>query len=64
MEYSFTLTRQQYIDILKEVHRTNVLRSDDEKPLLDLLHNLFILQYPNGESWYGVNPVVLKLIGV
>ncbi len=64
MEYSFSLTRQQYIDILKEVHRTNVLRSDDEKPLLDLLHNLFILQYPNGESWYGVNPVVHKLIGV
>jgi hypothetical protein len=64
MEYSFTLTRQEYIDILRQVHETKLLRSDDEKPLLDLLHNLFILQYPNGPGWYGVNPIVHKLIGV
>ena len=64
MEYSFTLTRQDYIDILKRVHQTKELRNDDEKPLLLLLHNLFILQYPNGPSWYGVNPIVHKLIGV
>jgi len=64
MEYSFTLTRQEYIDILKQVHKTKVLRYNDEKPLLDLLHNLFILQYPNGPGWYGVNPIVHKLIGV
>lgn len=64
MEYSFTLTRQEYIEILKNVHQTNLLRHDDEKPLLDLLHNLFILQYPNGPGWYGVNPIVYKLIGV
>jgi len=63
MEYSFTLTRQEYIDILKQVHKSKVLRSNDEKPLLDLLHNLFILQYPNGPGWYGVNPIVHKLIG-
>jgi len=64
MEYSFSLTRQEYIDILKHVHKTKLLRSDDEKPLLDLLHNLFILQYPNGPGWYGVNPIVHELIGV
>ena len=64
MEYSFTLTREEYIKILRQVYETKVLRYDDEKPLLDLLHNLFILQYPNGPGWYGVNPIVHKLIGV
>ena len=63
-EYSFSLTREDYIDILKQVHGRAVLRYADEKPLLDLLHNLFILQYPNGPGWYGVNPIVHKLIGV
>jgi hypothetical protein len=64
MEYSFSLTRQEYIDILRQVHETKLLRYDREEPLLDLLHNLFILQYPNGPGWYGVNPIVHKLIGV
>jgi hypothetical protein len=64
MEYSFSLTRQEYIDILRQVHETKLLRYKDEKPLLDLLHNLFILQYPNMPGWYGVNPIVHKLIGV
>jgi hypothetical protein len=64
MEYSFSLTRQEYIDILNRVHETKLLRYTDEKPLLDLLHNLFILQYPNMPGWYGVNPIVHELIGV
>ena len=64
MEYSFSLTRDEYITILQNVHKSKELRHDDEKPLLDLLHNLFILQYPNGAGWYGVNPIVHKLIGV
>ena len=64
MEYSFSLTREDYIDILRRVHESKELRYPDEKPLLELLHNLFILQYPNGAGWYGVNPIVHKLIGV
>ena len=62
--YSFSLTRQDYIDILRRVQETHKLIYPDEKPLLDLLHNLFILQYPNGPGWYGVNPIVHQLIGV
>ncbi|MGO8787176.1 MAG: hypothetical protein ACLQVL_07305 [Terriglobia bacterium] len=64
MEYSYSLTRDEYIDILRKVHDSKELRYPNEKPLLDLLHNLFILQYPNGPGWYGVNPIVHKLIGV
>lgn len=63
-EYSNSLTRQELIDILRQVHKTQELRSNDEKPMLDLLHNLMILKYPNGPGWYGVNPIVKKLIGV
>ena len=63
-EYSFSLTREDYIQILTSVHETKKLIASNDKPLLDLLHNLFILQYPNGPGWYGVNPIVHKLIGV
>ncbi len=63
-EYSYGLTRQEYIEILKQVYTSKRLVYPDEKPLLHLLHNLYILQYPNGPGWYGVNPVVHKLIGV
>jgi len=63
-EYSNQLTRQESVEILKEVHKTRQLRSKDEKPMLDLMHNLMILQYPNGPGWYEVNPIVRQLIGV
>ena len=32
--------------------------------MLDLMHNLMILQYPNDPGWYEVNPIVRQLIGV
>ena len=57
MEYSFSLTRDEYIDILRKVHETKELRYPDEKPLLDLLHNLFILQYPNGPGGMELIPL-------
>jgi hypothetical protein len=63
-EYNNQLTRQESIQILLEVHKTQQLRSKDEKPMLDLMHNLMILQYPNGPGWYEVNPIVRQLIGV
>jgi hypothetical protein len=34
MEYSYSLTRDYYIDILRKVHETKQLRYPDEKPLL------------------------------
>ena len=63
-EYNNSLTREELIGILLQVNKTQELRSNDEKPMLDLLHNLLILKYPNGPGWYGVNPIVQKLIGV
>ena len=63
-EYNNQLTRQDSVQILLDVHKTHQLRSQDEKPMLDLLHNLMILHYPNGAGWYEVNPIVRQLIGV
>ena len=63
-EYNFSLTRDEYISILQNVHETKELRYREEEPLLHLLHNLFILEYPNSPGWYEVNPIVHKLIGV
>ena len=61
-EYNYQLTRQESIDILRQVHQTKQLRSNNEKLMLDLLHNLMILQYPNDPGWYEVNPIVRQLI--
>ncbi len=63
-EYSFSLTRDEYVEILRKVHDSKELRYREEQPLLQLLHNLLILEYPNSPGWYEVNPIVLKLIGV
>jgi hypothetical protein len=63
-EYNFSLTRDEYIEILRKVHESKELRYREEEPLLLLLHNLFILEYPNSPGWYEVNPIVHKLIGV
>ena len=63
-EYSFSLTRDEYVEILHKVHESKELRYREEKPLLLLFHNLFILEYPDSPGWYEVNPIVHKLIGV
>ncbi len=62
-EYSYTLTEDEDIEILKRVRATNELRWKNREPLLKLLHQLFILMYSNGENWYGINPIVEALIG-
>lgn len=60
--YDNSLTRQEQIDILRKVHESKKLLWKDEEPMLDLLHNLMILRYPNGPGWYEVNPIVQQLI--
>jgi hypothetical protein len=62
--YSYSLTKQEYVEVLKRVNTTGELRWAKEEPLLELLHGQFILLYPNGPGWYGVNPIVHKLIGI
>lgn len=61
-DYSRSLTREEDVVILRQVAKTKALLYKDEKPLLRLLHTLFILSYPNSPCWYDVNPVVLPLI--
>ncbi len=63
-EYSDSLTRQEQLEILRAVHKSKKLLWNDQIPMLDLMHNLMILKYPNGPGWYEVNPIVRQLIGV
>ena len=48
-------------EILREVMEGKREIGRDEK-LVDLLHNLSLLEYRNGESWCGVNPIVAPLL--
>jgi thiamine monophosphate kinase len=63
-EYSDSLTRPEQLEILRAVHKSKKLLWNDDRPMLDLMHNLMILKYPNGPGWYEVNPIVKQLIGV
>ena len=33
-----------------------------DQDFLDLLHNLYILEYRNDELWFGVHPVVQEIL--
>jgi hypothetical protein len=37
-------------------------RPDDPKQqeFLDLLHNVYVIEYKNTESWYDLHPLVIK----
>jgi hypothetical protein len=60
--YKYSLTKKSDIEILKKVEETKKLIDDRIEDVRGLLHGQFILQYPNGEGWYGVNPIVKNLI--
>lgn len=53
------LSRDQR-EALKKVTETNAIDHTDE--YRDLLHNLSILEYENGNLWHDVNPVVRDLL--
>ena len=52
-----TLTQRE---ALEEVRETKAV--DQTEEYRDLLHNLSILEYENGDTWYDVNPIVRDLL--
>ena len=58
-EFNRMLTLAQR-ELLKKVRDTKAV--DQTEEYRDLLHNLSILEYENGSSWYDVNPVVRGLL--
>ncbi|MEM6428062.1 MAG: hypothetical protein AAF708_02400 [Deinococcota bacterium] len=60
-DFDRQLTQKQR-ELLKLVHNTKDIDSDPDKGYLDLLHNLSVIEYINGDVWYGVSPLVLPLL--
>ena len=58
-EFDRMLTRAQR-EALKKVMQTKTI--DQTEEYRDLLHNLSILEYENGNLWHDVNPIVRDLL--
>jgi hypothetical protein len=71
-EYQRSLRSEHYQQLrqvhadkrVREVHRVSHQREQGppEMDLLELLHNLSILEYANEESWWDVHPIVASLL--
>jgi GTPase SAR1 family protein len=57
--YQAQLSDSDY-EVLLEVYKTKDIKRDDK--LVDLLHNLSVLEYRNGRSWCDLNPVVRSIL--
>ncbi len=53
---------QNSFDILAQVYRENTPKDGMDQTFLDLLHELYILEYRNDDLWFGVNPIVKELL--
>lgn len=57
--YQAQLSDSDY-KVLLEVYKTKDIKRDDQ--LVNLLHNLSVLEYKNGRSWCDLNPVVRSIL--
>jgi energy-coupling factor transporter ATP-binding protein EcfA2 len=53
---------QNSFDILAQVYRDNAPKDGMDQIFLDLLHELYILEYRNDDLWFGINPIVKDLL--
>jgi GTPase SAR1 family protein len=53
---------QNAFDILAQVYQKNAPQDGMDQTFLDLLHELYILEYKNDDLWFGVNPIVKDLL--
>ncbi|MEL6929986.1 MAG: AAA family ATPase [Cyanobacteria bacterium J06600_6] len=49
-------------EILKNTYENFKPEDPKAQEILDLLHGLYILEYRNGELWYDVHPIVVRLL--
>jgi len=54
------ILRKEHYLILDEIHRTKV--AVDGKILLELFHNLSVLEYLNAKRWCDVHPLIVPLL--
>jgi DNA polymerase III delta prime subunit len=48
--------------ILCEVYKNFVPEDTMEPAFLNLLHNLYVLEYENGDIWYDLHPIIVDLL--
>ncbi len=60
-DYSIILGNADYA-LLKEVYENYQPPDPYEQRFLDLLHNVCVIEYRNGNIWYDINPIVLELM--
>ena len=64
-DYRINLTEplgQNRYQILVDVYQNYSPKDGMDQDFLDLLHNLYILEYRNDELWFGVHPVVQEIL--
>lgn len=53
---------QNAFEILAQVYQKNAPQDGADQIFLDLLHELYILEYKNDDLWFGVNPIIKDLL--
>ena len=64
-DYRIDLTEplgQNRYDILVHIYNNYLPKDGMDQDFLDLLHNLYILEYRNDDLWFGVHPVVQEIL--
>lgn len=46
--------------ILKTVYEYDVPEDPKQQEFLDLLHTIYVVEYRNGSSWYGLHPLIAE----
>lgn len=49
-------------DLLKVIYEDNEPQNAEDQRFLDLLHELYILEYRNAQLWYDLHPIVTDLL--
>ncbi|PKP59055.1 MAG: hypothetical protein CVT89_01720 [Candidatus Altiarchaeales archaeon HGW-Altiarchaeales-2] len=54
------MLKKEHYRVLEEIHKTK--RADDGEIVLELFHNLSVLEYLNDERWCDVHPLIIPLL--
>ncbi|MGK7945095.1 MAG: P-loop NTPase fold protein [Microcystaceae cyanobacterium] len=61
IDFEQPLTSNDY-QLLKEIDDNHLPTDDDNQRFLDLLHNLYILEYKNAKLWFNLHPIVKEIL--
>jgi hypothetical protein len=61
IEFTEPLGQNDY-EVLAQVHSDYAPEDGMNQTFLDLLHNLYILEYRNDDLWFGIHPIVQDIL--